>query len=291
MAALCSALAEVRTIDVMSKFVYLSFEEDGEAFVAWFARRLSAAGIIVDSTSGRQAQPECAATIVVMTKRGRRSARMHADIQRSAGRPLFSILRRGTRFLTLAGIPYEDCDAYEDGNLERLELRPSFLSDLAEVIAGRAVAAHTPELLPDGIADEIWAVADRAYEADRDYYRDADPELQQTRWQAVIDVATALLGADHPTTLAARYERFAHTAFRRSYDDVADLIADQTRVLGPDHVDTMTTRHMFVHDYHLGWEDEDARMFCDLWNDERRVFGEDHWRTHASMEGYDFTMK
>ncbi|MBB5125682.1 ferritin-like protein [Streptomyces albaduncus] len=89
------------------------------------------------------------------------------------------------------------------------------------------------------------------------------------------------LGADHPSTLAARHNL---AGSRGEAGDAAgaaaaceEVLADVVRVLGPDHPDTLNTRHSLAH-----WRGEAgdavgaAEAFAELLADRARVLGPDH---------------
>ncbi len=267
----------------MTRAIYLCYETDAEAFVAWLRGRLADAHLPTRTDPGPDDEP----TVVVLSERAWCSDGVHSEVQRRRGHGLYCVRRDGYRFLTLAGVDYED---YQTGgaDFDRLPVRPEFLSRLRELAAGHP---PPPVALPDPTAQEIRNRIDHAYAADPAYWRDADRPLQRRLWQAVIEVAEAELGPDHPTSLAARYEQLRRIRFEDVYDQMQRLIDDQTRVLGASHVDTMVSRHELVHSYHVSHESEDSEILAALMHDEARVFGLHHWRTAATEDAYDFSMR
>ncbi|MGW1769391.1 protein kinase domain-containing protein [Streptomyces sp. NPDC002073] len=111
------------------------------------------------------------------------------------------------------------------------------------------------------------------------------------------EVATRVLGPDHPDTLTARHDHAYWTGAAGDDGTARDLYKavtdDRTRVLGPDHPDTLTTRHN-----HAWWtggagDHGTARdLLHTVATDRSRALGPDHPDTlttrddHAQWTGF-----
>ena len=106
------------------------------------------------------------------------------------------------------------------------------------------------------------------------------PQTALTLTEAV-DMLVAILGRDHPHTLAARNNlALAHQQagnVSTAIDMFEDVLADRTRVLGPDHPDTLTARS-YLADAHrqAGHVSTAINMHQALLADHTRVLGPDH---------------
>ncbi|MFD6247253.1 tetratricopeptide repeat protein, partial [Streptomyces roseolus] len=68
----------------------------------------------------------------------------------------------------------------------------------------------------------------------------------------------------------------------------ATLITDRTRVLGPDHPDTLASRHDYAYCTGKAGDAADARdLYADIVADRTRVLGPDHEGTLLSREQFD----
>ncbi|MFF7749270.1 tetratricopeptide repeat protein [Streptomyces sp. NPDC007971] len=99
--------------------------------------------------------------------------------------------------------------------------------------------------------------------------------------RAVAAERAALLGPDHPDTLASRYEvAFTLSRTGRAADALrayADVAAARERVLGPDHPDTLAARQETAYVMgQLGRHFEAHQSYTSVLDARMRVFGPDH---------------
>ncbi|MGW4567885.1 protein kinase domain-containing protein [Streptomyces sp. NPDC004561] len=109
-------------------------------------------------------------------------------------------------------------------------------------------------------------------------------------YRAVAAERAALLGPDHPETLASRYEA-AFTLVRTGRAPEAlplytDITAARTRTLGADHPDTLAARYESALSLgRLGRSAEALRRYRELIDDRTRVQGPDHPETLRARHG------
>jgi hypothetical protein len=114
-----------------------------------------------------------------------------------------------------------------------------------------------------------------------DSYRAAE---NRDRWATWVPSAIAALGLDDPAILAARYKlaywRAAAGDPIGAIGDLEPLLADQTRLLGADHIDTLTTRNDLASSHgHVGEVSRAIEEFESLLIDQERALGHDHYST------------
>lgn len=261
-----------RTLKTMNE-VYVSHGWDVKEFADRLGVFLVAAGVRVQPDNQMSASLGTA-LIVVMSPGAEASDQVDANIATAAaaGVPVVPVLRHDCPLLVLAGLPFEEVLDDNDYHHDFLP-RDDFVGRIADA-----------PLVPVG----GWLAADVRAEIRR---LAAEAREHSLLWTEVVDYATAAAGADHPTTLACRASalRVTETLAEPSLHCANDaallaawlqLIADQARVLGPDHDSTMLSRHWLAEAdvwFNLDREGTIARLYS-LRDDESRIYGDSHWR-------------
>ena len=203
------------------------------------------------------------------------SERKRADAEAAAARAVRDFLQDD--LLRQASIQHqvEVNSVFNDGS--KFLVNPT-INELLD----RAAAQLTPDKIEVKFP-KLPLVQAEVLKAVGDAYAGVSPAKANEPLQRAIELYQKMLGPDDPRTLAARHSLgvalFLNRQDAEAQKQLAKVVADRTRVLGPAHADTFATRDFLGRTY-LGTKDaQGIAYFEQLQADLGKHFGADHIET------------